>query len=280
MRLVGWYPCFEKPVKGAGARAFALWSLQVRIEVHFTPAALPKPGGKVCIVIDALRATSTLATMFAVGLESVLVVGSIAEARREAARRPGWLLCGEKRSLPPAGFDYGNSPTEFSSLDLRGKSAVFTTTNGTRALVRAAGCHTVFAGSMLNASAVGRAAAREAAQRGETLLIQCAADRGGRAFDLEDAFCAGAIVDMLTSRRKTCGLNDEAQTARRLYQSYGGSAIDAFRQAHHGVGLTGVGLGPDVEFCAQRDRYRVVPKLERTRGGVLLRAVVTRRDRA
>lgn len=252
----------------------------MRIEVAFTPASLPNPEGKVCIVIDALRATSTLATMFARGLDAAFVAGSLAEARRQAAKRPGWLLCGEKRSLPPAGFDYGNSPKEFSKLDLRGTSAVFTTTNGTRALMRARACSAVFAGSMLNASAVARTAEREAGRRGQTLLIQCAGDLGGRAFDLEDAFCAGALVDLLTSGRKTLELNDEAETARRLYQSYGGSAIDAFRQAHHGAGLTRVGLGADVEFCTQRDLYRVVPALERTRGGLLLRAGATRRGRA
>jgi 2-phosphosulfolactate phosphatase len=239
----------------------------VRIEVSFTPAALPKPEGKVCIVIDALRATSTLATMFASGLEAALVVGSLAAARRAATRRRSWLLCGEKRSLPPKGFDYGNSP-------------VFVTTNGTRALMRAAGCSAVFAGSMLNLSAVVRAAEREAARDDQALLIHCAGDLGGRAFDLEDAFCAGAMVDQLISRRKAFELNDEAEAARRLYQSYGGYANDAFRQARHGVGLTRVGLGADVEFCAQRDRYRVVPKLERTRSGLLLRVAATRRGRA
>lgn len=252
----------------------------MRIDVTFTPALLPRAEGDVCIVIDALRATSTLATMFASGLRAVLVVGSLAEARREAAKRRGWLLCGEKRSLPPRGFDYGNSPIEFSRLDLRGQSAVFTTTNGTRALMRAAGCHAVFAGSMLNLSAVARAAEREVARNRAGLLIQCAGDFGGRAFDLEDAFCAGAIVDLLARERQTVEVNDEAQAALRLYQSYDGSAIDAFRQGHHGIGLTRVGLGEDVDFCAQRDVYRVVPKLARTRAGLLLRAGVTRRGRA
>ncbi len=252
----------------------------MRIEVSFVPAALPRPDGKVCIVIDALRATSSLAAMFARGIVSVLVVSSLAEARREAAKRRGWLLCGEKRSLPPPDFDYGNSPAQFSKLHLKGRSAVFATTNGTQALVRASGCDPVFAGSILNVSAVARRAHREARVRGQVILIQCAGDIGGRAFNLEDAFCAGAMVEHLCGQRIGIDLNDEAQVARRLYDSYGGSAIEAFRQAHHGVGLSRVGLGADVEFCAGRDRYRVVPRLTRTPEGLLLRNALRPPDRA
>ena len=250
------------------------------VEVHFTPAARPKPQGNVCVVIDALRATSTLTTMFAMGVEAVLVVASLAAARRDAKQRSGWLLCGEKRSLPPQGFDYGNSPAEYSTLDLRGRSAVFVTTNGTRALIRAAGCSVVFAGSMLNVSRVARAALTEATRRNQAVLIQCAGDLGGRAFDLEDAFCAGAIVDAVVRARRKTELNDEAEVARRLFDSYGGSASEAFQQARHGVGLTAAGLGADVEFCAQRDRYQAVPRLERTPGGLLIRSAAMQRARA
>ena len=243
----------------------------MRVEVSFTPAVLPLPEGGVCVVIDVLRATSTLATMFARGLERAVICGSLAEARREAVRRRAWLLCGEKRSLPPAGFDYGNSPTELDRLDLRGKSAIFSTTNGTRALIRAERCSAVFTGAFVNVSAATRVAAREALRRREDLLIICAGDEGGRVFALEDAFCAGAMVDRLVSGRTDTELNDGARAALRLYRSYGGSALRAFRDARHGPGLTRVGLGHDVAFCAQRDRFRVVPRLERRSGSLLLR---------
>jgi 2-phosphosulfolactate phosphatase len=243
----------------------------VRVEVSFVPAALPEPEGRVCIVVDALRATSTLTTMFARGMESVLVVKSLADARREAARREGWLLCGEKRSLPLKGFDYGNSPAEFSALKLRGKSAVFVTTNGTRALMRAAKCGAVFAGAMLNVRAVAAAAGGEARRRREGVLVQCAGDHGGRAFNIEDALTAGAIVDVLL-RDELGDLNDEAETAVRLWRSYRGNARRAFREARHGVGLTKIGLGADVAFCAQRDLYSAVPRVVDTNGGVLLKS--------
>ena len=252
-------------------------ALSLKIEVSFTPAASPPPRDCVCIVIDALRATSTISTMFARGLTAMLPVGSLAEARRQAAKRPGWLLCGERRSLPPTGFDYGNSPREFSSLDLRGRSAVFVTTNGTGALMRASGCSAVYAGSLLNVSAVGRAAAVDAVRRQQKLLVLCAGEFGGRRFDLEDAYCAGAFVDLLASARKRVELDDEAETALRLYRSFRGSAITAFRQGQHGAGLERVGLGLDVEFCARRDVYRSVPKLKGMDGTLRLLDAARRR---
>jgi 2-phosphosulfolactate phosphatase len=209
--------------------------------------------------------------MFARGVRQVLVVGSLAEARREAAKRRGWLLCGEKRSLPPRGFHHGNSPVEFSGLDLKGTSVVFVTTNGTRAFLRTAGCRPIFAGAVVNASAVAKAAYEAAARLQKDVMIQCAGDLGGRAFDLEDAFCAGAIVDAI-SKEGAFELNDEAEAARRIYGAFGGSAEAAFRVARHGEGLRRVGLGADVAFCAQRDLYDVVPVASMTRAGLFIRA--------
>jgi 2-phosphosulfolactate phosphatase len=261
----------RKASQGRPRASYFIGARYMRVDVAFVAGKVPDPQSRVCVVIDALRATSTLVTMFARGLESALVVGSLVEARRQAKVRPGWLLCGEKRSLPPAGFDYGNSPVEFSTLELSGKSAVFTTTNGTRALLQASGCSAVFAGALLNLTAVTRAAGQEANRSGKSLLIQCAGDDGGRTFNLEDAFCGGAMVDLLATRPGPVGLTDAARAARRLYRSYRGSTLVAFRQAAHGAGLRRVGLGEDVTFCAQQDRYRVVPRLQREADGLLLR---------
>ena len=239
----------------------------MRLDVIFTPASLREPEGTVCVVIDALRATSTLVTMFGRGLAEALVAGSLAEARREAAARRGWLLCGEKRSLPPPGFDYGNSPSELDRIDLRGRRAVMTTSNGTRALLRAASCPVVLVGAMLNVSAVAEAVASRS-ERGVVLL--CAGDRYGREFSLEDAFCAGAIAQALRSRAGgRVRLGDGATAALQLYRSYRGSAQAAFRAAEHGRSLARAGFARDVAFCAQRDRFAVVPRLRRARDGTL-----------
>ncbi len=235
----------------------------MRVEVAFTPALLVDASSKVCIVVDVLRATSTLVTMFGRGLAEALVAETVDEARRLAAERPDYLLCGEQGGLPPAGFHYGNSPSEFDRLDLTKRRAILATTNGTPALARAADCPLVLVGALLNVQAVVEVALREAAAAGRDVVILCAGHNRARSFSLEDAFCAGAMVEVMLSRE---GARPEprsdALASRRLYRSYRGSARAAFLEADHGAALIGLGLGHDLDFCAQRDRFAVVPRLE------------------
>lgn len=241
----------------------------MRLEVAFTPALLPEPGGRLCIVIDLLRLTSTLAVMFARGLEEALVAETVEEARRLGAARPDWLLCGEEGGFPPYGFDYGNSPSEFAGLDLRGKRAAVVTTNGTPALSRAAECPAVLAGSLLNITAAVECALAEARALGLDLALLCAGNSRGRYFSLEDAFCAGAMVEELSSREPALTLWSSATAALRLYRSYGGSAEEVFRESDHGAALVQLGLGRDLAFCSERDRFDAVPRLLRDRDGLL-----------
>lgn len=141
------------------------------LDVALAPGALaartemPLPARTVYIVVDVVRATTTLATQFERGARQVYVAGGIAQAR--AARQalaeaapdgPAVLLAGESGGLAPAGFDYGNSPAEFARLDLTGAELVFATTNGTRALLACAGGAAVLAGALRNADAVANAA--------------------------------------------------------------------------------------------------------------------------
>src|SRR5438093_13553874 len=86
----------------------------------------------VCIVVDVLRASSSIVTLLERGARPVIAAGSIEEARSLYQRLPGFILCGERGGFPPAGFDYGNSPAEFFRLDLDGRSAILATSNGTR----------------------------------------------------------------------------------------------------------------------------------------------------
>src|SRR5438067_8213769 len=104
----------------------------MRISVAFVPALARQAEGSVCIVIDVLRASSTLVTMFDRGCRVVVVTPDVASARAGIAGDR--LLCGEQGGLPPDGFDYGNSPAEFDRLDLADREAVFCTSNGTVAL--------------------------------------------------------------------------------------------------------------------------------------------------
>lgn len=244
----------------------------MNIEVAFVPALLAHASTKVCAVVDVLRASSTIVTMLDRGASEVLVCATVDEARRLARARPGrYLLCGEVGSLPPEDFDYGNSPSEFSTLDLRDRRIILATTNGTVALAAAADAPAVLVGSLLNLSAAAEATLREARSRRLDITIVCAGRGHGRYFSMEDTFCAGALVErMLTVSPQRPHLWNDALAARRLYRSYRRSPLAALNDADHRRSLLEVGLGHDVEFCAQIDISRRVPRLYHDQEGHLL----------
>jgi len=243
----------------------------VRVEVNFVPRLASGVEAKVCVVIDALRATSSLVVLFERGIDDVVVCGTLVEARR-VARRTGRLLCGEVDSLPPPDFDYGNSPTEFTALDLGGRSAVLCTSNGTRALRRVAGAHAVLAGALLNRRAAAEAGLALAAGGGHDIAIVCSGRGHGRYFSLEDAYTAGAVVESLLAQAGAGALRprlwNDALAALRLYRSYRGRAMACFRQADHGRSLIDLGLGHDLEFCARTDVSTAVPRVRRGEDGL------------
>jgi 2-phosphosulfolactate phosphatase len=221
---------------------------QMRVHVAFTPAeAAVVPTG---IVVDVLRATSTVVQALASGYESVFCCAEIEEARALKEELGGVVLAGERGSDPIAGFELGNSPLEF--LEPRGRDVVLTTTNGTRALVTAAAdCDVVFAGSLLNLDAVA-AAARE---RGEDVEVVCAGV-GGR-FTQDDAYCAGRIAALLGGEP-----TEAAAEAMRLAGSYAGPE-EAFRAART-VGETI--SEEDLRWCARESVVDVVPRFVGMRG--------------
>lgn len=204
--------------------------------------------GRVCIVVDVLRASSTIVTMLERGCERVVVAAHIDGARALKERLPDHLLCGEAGGLPPEGFDYGNSPVEFSRLDLHGKSAILATTNGTRALVEVAGtASAVLVGCLLNLTAVVGAAARLAEEAGTGISIACAGDAGSS----EEDFAVGRAMVAIAEGRV---IEDVAREVR---------------ESRHADTLRRIGLGADVEYCARMDASGVVPVLERG-GGMLV----------
>ncbi len=250
----------------------------MQIEVYFLPRLLRSPARSVCIVVDVLRATSTIVTLIAGGADGVTVVAGRDEAlsRRDAARAQGEqapFVCGEVGGLPPPGFDYGNSAVEFSRLDVRGRRAVLFTSNGTKALVEVAAAPAVFVGALLNRGAVVRAAADLARERGLDLAIVCSGTELGTAFSLEDAYCAGALVEAATVLLGAgAELGDGARAAIRLYRSYDGDTGCAFREAEHGRGLLRLGFGEDLAFCARVDEFNIAPRVRREDGFLTVRA--------
>jgi 2-phosphosulfolactate phosphatase len=219
----------------------------VRVRVAFTPAeAASAPLG---IVVDVLRATSTISQALASGWPRVLCCPGIEEARRVREQLGEGVLGGEREAQKIEGFDVGASPREF--LEGGDRPLILTTTNGTRAiLTAAASCGEVVLGSLLNLDAVA-AAARE---RGEDVLVVCAGFQN--AFALDDAYCAGRIVELIPG-----DLNDAANAAELV--------AGAYPDAHSG--LTARTYGPpgleeDIRFCAQENTLDVVPRFTRMVG--------------
>jgi 2-phosphosulfolactate phosphatase len=229
----------------------------VRRDVAFTPAGVRNAAGRrAVVVIDVLRATSTIVQAMASGVRSVLPAGSVEDAARMAEQigRDAVLLCGEQDCQPIRGFHLGNSPAAFTPERVSGKTLIMTTTNGTAALLAVAAAEQVIVGALLNAGAV----ARTLAGAGEDALLLCAGREG--AFALEDALCAGRIIRRVRAATgTTVSGNDAATAAVRL----AGHAATERRLARTAAGrrLRELGLGADVAFCAQEDRYEVVPRL-------------------
>ena len=215
------------------------------------------------VVVDVLRATTTIATLFAAGLNSLLAVDNV-EVARSRARSENRLLFGEVNGLPPDGFDYGNSPQAAFDAPIAGRGAVLFTTNGTRALTSLAGRGPVTAGALVNASAIARDAAKH-----ERVVIVCAGSAGGAQFALDDFAAAAAIAQRIASLVPTVKLGDAARMALGLAATPGWVSA-AIRGSHHAGLLGTMGLGTDVEFALRENIFAAVPSGRILENGDLL----------
>lgn len=234
--------------------------MQRRIAVSFVRSLVQVEPNDVCIAIDVLRATTTLAVMFGRGCRGVWLAADV-DAARDIGQATGRLIGGESGGLPPPGFDFGNSPVEMGRVDLTGREVVFATTNGSGTLRACAGGRHVFAGAFVNATAVVQTARRSLEAMGNDagrLLIACAGTHGQ--FGLEDAACGGLMARIARTAWPDAALDDGAEAAIRLYDSLGGP-LEAVRTSTHAQSLVDLGLGEDVVFCGQLDVTGVVPEL-------------------
>jgi 2-phosphosulfolactate phosphatase len=216
----------------------------VRIDVAFTPAdAVPAPVG---IVVDVMRATSTIAQALASGYERVYCAPGIDEARAVRDKLGEGLLGGEREAVRIPGFDLGASPREV--LEARGSVLIMSTTNGTRSIVTAAAaCDVVLLGSLLNLDAV----AAEGRRRRGDVVVLCAGYKD--AFAIDDAYCAGRITRLLEGQR-----SDAAVAAEVVAAAYSRS-IDGINARTYGP----PGLEDDIAWVTQDNLLDVVPRFSR-----------------
>lgn len=233
----------------------------MKIDVHFLPQGLQPAdlAGRTVVVIDVLRATTSIVVALAEGARAVLPAASTEEALRIAQNleKDDLVLAGERRSQRVPGFPLGNSPAEFRGEAVRGKTIVMATTNGTPTLVAAQGAREVIVGAAVNFTAVVARAGAALAQHGD-LVVVCAGQ--DKQFALEDAFAAGKLVKSLLPEGglKAVEVNDAALAALDIARHHV-KWLRAFKTAAHGRALTLQGFGDDLKFCAAEDTYPVLP---------------------
>jgi len=223
------------------------------IRVAKLPSEMNWPASGVAVVIDVLRATTVITHAIQNGASAVVICGEIDDAFKLAQSTPRPLLCGERACQPIAGFDLGNSPSEYTTHRIGGKPLVMTTTNGTRAAIAAVGFDTIYAASFNNLSAVVNALERE-----PEITILCAGT-DGQVTD-EDLLLAGAIVHRLRGENS----GPSAADAVRLWEEYlasGHPLSQRLAQTLGGKNLLAAGYHDDIKTCGQIDTTTALPRV-------------------
>ena len=232
---------------------------------------------RVVVVIDVLRAATTAATAFINGARVVVPFESVDDTRRasvaygrhmiNACETGNVLTAGERAMVRISGFDLGNSPLEYTRDVVDGRTILFTTTNGTAALVAAQRARAIFFAAFVNAIATVRAVgdAIDAHRDLVGVTIVCAGTDGS--VSLEDVVCAGRLVRTLAAR-SNIRITDSARIALLTEQPYVNDLALLARDATHAHALVTAGFGEDVECCLAAD---TVPVAVRFCDGALTR---------
>jgi 2-phosphosulfolactate phosphatase len=232
----------------------------MRLDVFFTPLEVYPGGtsGRLVVIVDVLRASTSVATALGNGARTVIPLQGADEVifRSKEFHRSQILLAGEQKMLPIAGFDMGNSPQGFTPEVVEDKTILFTTTNGTRALLGVQGARDIVIASYVNFTAV-LTLMKVAASTKTDIAIICAGEEGN--FTLEDAACAGRYVRAIPKKAESINLNDAAAASVLIEKKYGDNIAKVFKESEHGQALDEAGFGDDLAAAAEVDSYSVVP---------------------
>jgi 2-phosphosulfolactate phosphatase len=233
-----------------------------RVEVCFSPRQfeLYKANFDICVVIDVLRATTAICTALDNGVEGIIPVASLEEAT--AYRNQGYLAAAERDGNVVEGFSMGNSPLAYLNPELKGKTIVLTTTNGTYAISKAAEMPTVVIGALVNLDVLCHWLIE---QHKDVLLL---GSGWKEKFNLEDTICAGAIADQLIESRRFKADEDSTVAAKFIYRSARDNMFSFLRASSHRRRLRRLNLNDDVKYCLNPNTVTTIPIL---RNGVLRR---------
>ena len=224
-----------------------------RIEVCFTPNLYPLhiEDFQVVVVIDVLRATSAICTAFHYGIEKIIPVSTLDEAIEY--REKGYLVAAERKGKVVSGFDYGNSPFTYMNKEIKGKTLVLTTTNGTKAINVAKNVDHLIIGSLLNLDAL----CNYIKKLNKNVLLLGSGWQNK--FCLEDTICAGAIADQLLSFNNFTSESDSSVAAKYLYKSARDNYFGYLKASSHRKRLKKLNLNRDIKYCLTPNQTNVVP---------------------
>lgn len=225
-----------------------------KIRVALSPALIKKEDLKesIVVVIDILRATTSMCVAFDFGVESIIPVQTLEECY--AYKEKGYLVAAERNAVPVEGFDFGNSPFAFMTPLLKGKTLVMSTTNGTRAIYASKGAIEILIGAFANQSLL----IDYLRFRNENIILVCSGWK--YEINIEDTIFAGAVVYDLQPYFQLG--NDAAMIAMALYKEADVRKSYFLRNSVHFHRLIERDLQPDVKYCLRRDTHPVLPYLK------------------
>ncbi|MFN3342724.1 MAG: 2-phosphosulfolactate phosphatase [Flavobacteriales bacterium] len=232
------------------------------VDACFSPYLYPvyRNDENIVVIIDILRATSAICTAFEHGVEKIIPVATVDEAREYKAK--GFLAGAERDAVPVEGFDFGNSPFSYMGEHIKGQTIVLTTTNGTQAINAAKDAHKVIIGAFTNITAV----CNYLKSQDRNVMLLCSGWKNK--FNLEDALFAGAVTEELSKHPELFKLQDAALALKYLYQQAMEDPHKFLHNASHKERLAKLGLKEDIKYCLQNDLTKEIPVLD---NGALVR---------
>ena len=238
----------------------------MRIELFFTPNEVKEEElkNRTVLVIDVLRASTTIAYALHNGCKGIIPVNSIDGAIELSKKigRDSAFLCGEREGVKIEGFDLGNSPFEYEAEKIKDKTLIFATTNGSKAIVKGSNANFLTVGSFVNFQST----FKYLSSSPNDLTIICSGKLDQ--FAIEDAVCGGLYVSSFLSEFGSAGkegeyeLNDAAFVALKLYEVYKNDLLEMLKKSSHGRYLIELGFEKDLYLCAELNSLKVIPILD------------------
>lgn len=224
-----------------------------KIDACFSPFLYPvyKDDNSIVVIIDVLRATSAICVAFENGVEKIIPVATVEEAREY--KKKGFLVGAERNGSPVEGFDFGNSPFNYMGDHIKGKTIVLTTTNGTQAIEAAKNAYKVVIGSFLNIDSL----CFWLVSQNKNILLLCSGWKNK--FNLEDAVFAGAVTDIISNSSSDFKLGDGCLALKYLYQMAKENPNKFLSHSSHKERLAALNLKEDVRYCLTPNQTKVIP---------------------